>query len=132
MTELPLLVIDVQRAGPSTGMPTKTEQADLNQALFGRHGEMPAAGARGPQPGRLLRRGLRGMADRRPLYDPGAGAERRLHCQRLGALADPRSGSTAADRRGTSRACGRRGLLSILTSATTGSPAPGPCRGLPG
>ena len=41
--ELPLVVIDVQRAGPSTGMPTKTEQADLNLALFGRHGEAPAA-----------------------------------------------------------------------------------------
>jgi 2-oxoglutarate ferredoxin oxidoreductase subunit alpha len=39
--ELPLLVIDIQRAGPSTGMPTKTEQADLNMALFGRHGEAP-------------------------------------------------------------------------------------------
>ncbi|HLV59695.1 MAG TPA: 2-oxoacid:acceptor oxidoreductase subunit alpha [Natronosporangium sp.] len=41
--ELPLVVIDVQRAGPSTGMPTKTEQADLNLALFGRHGEAPVA-----------------------------------------------------------------------------------------
>ena len=41
MTELPLVVIDVQRGGPSTGMPTKTEQADLNQALFGRNGEAP-------------------------------------------------------------------------------------------
>src|SRR5690349_250926 len=40
--ELPLIVVDVQRAGPSTGMPTKTEQADLNMALFGRHGEAPA------------------------------------------------------------------------------------------
>ena len=39
--ELPLVIIDVQRAGPSTGMPTKTEQADLNMALFGRHGEAP-------------------------------------------------------------------------------------------
>jgi 2-oxoglutarate ferredoxin oxidoreductase subunit alpha len=39
--ELPLLVIDVQRAGPSTGMPTKTEAADLMQALYGRHGESP-------------------------------------------------------------------------------------------
>ena len=39
--ELPLLVIDVQRAGPSTGMPTKTEQADLLHAMFGRHGEAP-------------------------------------------------------------------------------------------
>ncbi len=39
--ELPLIVIDVQRAGPSTGMPTKTEQADLLQAMFGRNGEAP-------------------------------------------------------------------------------------------
>lgn len=41
MTELPLVVIDVQRAGPCTGMPTKTEQADLNEALYGRNGESP-------------------------------------------------------------------------------------------
>ncbi len=41
MTELPLVVVDVQRAGPSTGMPTKTEQADLLQVLHGRHGEAP-------------------------------------------------------------------------------------------
>ncbi|UJW33701.1 2-oxoacid:acceptor oxidoreductase subunit alpha [Saccharothrix sp. AJ9571] len=41
MTELPLVVIDVQRGGPSTGLPTKTEQADLLQALHGRNGESP-------------------------------------------------------------------------------------------
>ncbi len=41
MTELPLVLIDVQRGGPSTGLPTKTEQSDLNQALHGRHGEAP-------------------------------------------------------------------------------------------
>ena len=41
--ELPLVIIDVQRAGPSTGLPTKTEQADLNMALHGRHGEAPVA-----------------------------------------------------------------------------------------
>ncbi|MBO0841166.1 MAG: 2-oxoacid:acceptor oxidoreductase subunit alpha, partial [Sciscionella sp.] len=41
MTELPLVVIDVQRGGPSTGLPTKTEQADLLQAMFGRNGESP-------------------------------------------------------------------------------------------
>jgi 2-oxoglutarate ferredoxin oxidoreductase subunit alpha len=39
--ELPLIVVDVQRAGPSTGMPTKTEQSDLLMALYGRHGESP-------------------------------------------------------------------------------------------
>lgn len=41
MLELPLVVIDVQRGGPSTGLPTKTEQSDLMMAMFGRHGEAP-------------------------------------------------------------------------------------------
>jgi 2-oxoglutarate ferredoxin oxidoreductase subunit alpha len=41
ITELPLVLINVQRGGPSTGLPTKTEQSDLNIALFGRHGECP-------------------------------------------------------------------------------------------
>lgn len=41
MTELPIVVIDVQRGGPSTGLPTKTEQSDLMQALYGRNGESP-------------------------------------------------------------------------------------------
>lgn len=43
MVELPLVIINLQRGGPSTGLPTKTEQADLFQALFGRHGECPLA-----------------------------------------------------------------------------------------
>ena len=41
MAELPLVIVDVQRGGPSTGLPTKTEQSDLNQALYGRNGECP-------------------------------------------------------------------------------------------
>lgn len=50
ITELPMIVINVQRGGPSTGLPTKTEQADLFQAMFGRNGEcpMPIVAARGP------------------------------------------------------------------------------------
>lgn len=43
ITELPLVIINVQRGGPSTGLPTKTEQSDLMQALYGRHGESPLA-----------------------------------------------------------------------------------------
>lgn len=43
MTELPLVIVNVQRGGPSTGLPTKTEQADLLQALYGRNGESPVA-----------------------------------------------------------------------------------------
>jgi 2-oxoglutarate/2-oxoacid ferredoxin oxidoreductase subunit alpha len=50
MTELPLIVVNVQRGGPSTGLPTKTEQADLLQALYGRNGEcpVPIVACRGP------------------------------------------------------------------------------------
>ncbi len=48
--ELPLVIIDVQRGGPSTGLPTKTEQSDLLMALYGRHGEcpMPVIAAQSP------------------------------------------------------------------------------------
>ena len=41
MTELPVVILNIQRGGPSTGLPTKTEQSDLNQSLFGRNGEAP-------------------------------------------------------------------------------------------
>ena len=54
--ELPLIIIDVQRAGPSTGMPTKTEQADLLMALYGRHGEAPLVVIAPELAVRLLRR----------------------------------------------------------------------------
>ena len=51
MLELPLVVINVQRGGPSTGLPTKTEQADLLQALYGRNGESPVAVIAASSPG---------------------------------------------------------------------------------
>src|SRR3954466_6036350 len=50
MTELPMIVINVQRGGPSTGLPTKTEQADLFQAIFGRNGECPMPGIAASSP----------------------------------------------------------------------------------
>jgi 2-oxoglutarate/2-oxoacid ferredoxin oxidoreductase subunit alpha len=52
--ELPLVVIDVQRAGPSTGMPTKTEAADLMMALYGRHGESPLPVVAASTPGQCF------------------------------------------------------------------------------
>ena len=64
MLELPMVIIDVQRAGPSTGMPTKTEQSDLLQALYGRHGESPLPVVRRVDARRMLRRRVRGGADR--------------------------------------------------------------------
>ena len=51
MAELPLVVVDVQRGGPSTGLPTKTEQTDLMQALYGRNGESPVAVVAAASPG---------------------------------------------------------------------------------
>ena len=60
--ELPLIVCDIQRAGPSTGMPTKTEQADLLMAMYGRHGEAPAADPGSLHAVGLLRRRVRGGA----------------------------------------------------------------------
>lgn len=51
MTELPLVIIDVQRGGPSTGLPTKSEQSDLNIALFGRNGEAPCIVIAAASPG---------------------------------------------------------------------------------
>ncbi len=51
MTELPLVILNVQRGGPSTGLPTKTEQADLFQALYGRNGECPVVVVAAATPG---------------------------------------------------------------------------------
>ena len=51
MTELPLVVVDVQRGGPSTGLPTKSEQSDLNMSLFGRNGEAPCIVIAASSPG---------------------------------------------------------------------------------
>ncbi|MBI3549639.1 MAG: 2-oxoacid:acceptor oxidoreductase subunit alpha [Elusimicrobia bacterium] len=51
MTELPLVIVNIQRGGPSTGLPTKTEQADLLQALFGRNGECPVPVVSAATPG---------------------------------------------------------------------------------
>ena len=59
MLELPLVIFDIQRAGPSTGMPTKPEQGDLLMVMYGRNAESPVPSS--PRDaGRLLRRGDRG------------------------------------------------------------------------
>ena len=93
--ELPLVVVDIQRGGPSTGLPTKTEQADLLQAMFGRNGESPGARRRGPDPGRLLRRRDGGGADRDDLPHAGRPALRRLPRERLRAVGRPGRGRAA-------------------------------------
>ena len=84
------MIVDVQRAGPSTGLPTKTEQADLNMALFGRHGEAPVAVVAAAVPRRLLPRRDRGLPDRAEVPHPGHPAVGRLRRQRLRAVAAAR------------------------------------------
>ena len=73
-----MVIIDVQRAGPSTGMPTKTEQSDLLQALYGRHGESPLPVLAASTPGDCFEAALRGGADRGQLPHAGDPAERPL------------------------------------------------------
>ena len=131
MTELPLIVINVQRGGPSTGLPTKTEQADLFQAMFGRNGECPMPVIAASQPGRLLRRRPGSLADRRPLHDARHAAHRRLHRQRLRAVADSRSSPTCRRSRSSTPARHRTATRSCRTSATSGSPGPGHCPARP-
>jgi 2-oxoglutarate/2-oxoacid ferredoxin oxidoreductase subunit alpha len=88
--ELPLLVVDVQRGGPSTGLPTKTEQADLLQAMFGRNGEAPVPIVAPQSPSDCFDAAIEAAGSRSDLPDPGHAAVRRLPGQRLRALAHPR------------------------------------------
>ena len=57
MAEMPLVIVDVQRGGPSTGMPTNIEQSDLNIACFGGHGDSPRVVHRAGERGRLFLHG---------------------------------------------------------------------------
>ena len=99
MTELPLVIVDVQRGGPSTGLPTKTEQSDLLQAMFGRNGEAPVPVIAPALARRLLRRRARGRPDRADLPDAGDPAVRRLPRQRRRAVGGARRSTTLPDLR---------------------------------
>ena len=96
--ELPMVIVDVQRAGPSTGMPTKTEQGDLLLALYGRHGESPLPVVAAATPGRLLRHRARGGADRRDVPHAGGAAGGHLPVELLRAVAAARRVEAARDR----------------------------------
>ena len=99
MTELPLVIIDVQRGGPSTGLPTKTEQADLLQAMFGRNGECPVAIVAPQSPADCFDMAFEAVRLAIALHDAGVPAVRRLPRQRRRAVADPERRRAAEDRR---------------------------------
>ena len=131
MVELPLVVIDVQRAGPSTGMPTKTEQADLLQVMFGRNGDSPVPVVAPATPGRLLRHGHRGVAPRAQVHDPGRLPLRRVPGQRRGAVARSRTSTTCPTSRSRTGPI-KRGLPPVRPRPGDAGPAVGRCPGTPG
>ena len=114
--ELPLVIIDVQRAGPSTGMPTKPEQADLLMVLFGRNGESPVPVLAASTPGECFYAAIEAarvaLTYRTPVYL----LSRRVPRERRRAVADPRHRRARADRRRVRR--GGRRRRSCRTSAT--------------
>ena len=85
--ELPLVVLNTQRAGPSTGMPTKTEQSDLYQAVFGRNADSPLAVLAARSPSDCFEVAIEAIRIATKFMTPGDRALRRLHRQRDTALA---------------------------------------------
>ena len=89
--ELPLVICDIQRGGPSTGLPTKTEQADLLQAMYGRNSEAPIPVLAPSHSGRLLLDRHRSQPHRPEIHDSGHHSFRRLPGQWRRALAHSRT-----------------------------------------
>ncbi len=89
MTELPLVIIDVQRGGPSTGLPTKTEQADLLQVMFGRNSESPVAIVAPSTPADCFEHGDRSREARDEVYVAGCLSFGWISGEWLGAVGAP-------------------------------------------
>ena len=126
--ELPLVIVDVQRAGPSTGMPTKPEQADLLMVLFGRNSESPVPVVAASTPAGCFDAAIE-AADRDQVQDAGVPALGRVPGERVRALAH--SGRRVASR--TSRPSSQRSRTTPRASSRTGatprrSRVPGPSR----
>ena len=126
--ELPMIIVDVQRGGPSTGLPTKTEQSDLLLAMFGRHGESPMPILAASTPADCFDGGDRSGAHRRRVSHAGDPAIRHVPVELIGAVADP-GRRVPALRSSRVRGAPRTATGSCRTSATRSWPARGPCRG---
>ena len=134
MTELPLIVCDIQRAGPSTGMPTKTEQADLLQVMFGRNGEAPVPVLAAQSPADCFDTAIEAVRIAIKYRTPVIMLVRRLHRQRRRAVAGARHQRDPADRSGV-RHRGQRdrqGRQAGLPALPARSGDPGPTVGHPG
>ena len=95
MLELPLLILDIQRAGPSTGMPTKPEQADLLMVMFGRNSESPVPVLAASTPAQCFHAAIEAARIALEVPDARVSVERRLPGERLRAVADPERGRPA-------------------------------------
>ena len=117
--ELPLLIVDIQRGGPSTGLPTKTEQSDLLHAMFGRHGEAPVPIVAAKTPSHCFEAAIEAARIALKYRTPVIPALGRLPRQRLRALAPAGRGHPAGHlgpfRHRAERRRGRRlpGLLAL-------------------
>ena len=116
--ELPLVVVDVQRGGPSTGLPTKTEQSDLLLAMYGRHGESPLPIVAAYSPSHCFDGRVRGCAHRAEVPHAGDPAHRRLRGQRFRAVEAPRHRRRCPTSRCPSRPSRTTTASSGRTSAT--------------
>ncbi len=114
MLELPLVVVDVQRAGPSTGMPTKTEQSDLLMAIHGRHGESPLPVVAATTPGQCFEAAYEAGADRDRVPHAGDPALGPVPRQLERAVDDPRGRRAGADRPGVRHRRRERGVRAVL------------------
>ncbi len=130
--ELPLVIVDVQRGGPSTGLPTKTEQADLLHAMYGRHGEAPLPILAPQTPSDCFAIAIEAVRLAVKYRTPGDRAVRRVPGQRCRALAPARPRLLRADRtrlrhRAQSR---RRRRHRDRSGPTCATPRRWPARGL--
>ena len=122
--ELPLLIIDIQRGGPSTGLPTKTEQADLLMAFYGRHGEAPLPILAARSPSHCFEVAIEAARIALDVAHAGDPAVRRLPGQRHRAVA-------AARRRRRCPTCRSRSPPSRTTPTAPASRCSGPTSATP-
>ena len=97
MAEMPLVIIDVQRGGPSTGLPTNVEQSDLFQAIFGGHGDSPRVVLAAADGGGLFLHRDRGGADRAQILHAGLHPQRPSLATRIEAFDEPKLGEIMED-----------------------------------
>ena len=96
ITELPLVIVNSQRGGPSTGLPTKTEQSDLYQAVYGRNGDAPLVVLATRSPSDCFEVAIEACRLADHIHDAGHGSDRRLYRQRRRAVARARHGVVRA------------------------------------